>query len=344
MFENVSLGTNAAVFGAAALAVWVAGTRLARYADQIAEKTGFGRELLGILLLGGMTSLPELAVGVFATMAGSPALSVNDVLGSAAINVVILAVADAVYGRDALTSTPQSPGVLLQGALGILMLSLVVGAGIAGDVLVLGMGAWSWLLLTAFLCAVWVIWKSQGTSAWLPTQQRPALASSSDTGTIHGDASLRILLLQTVGVGAVILVAGFMLARSAEVLAVETGLGTSFFGAVLLGFSTSLPELSTVLAALRLRRYEMALADIFGTNIFNVAIIVLVDALHPGGPILVQAGRFAAFSALLASVMTALYLIGMIERRNRTVLRMGIDSLAVLGCYGAGVAVLYQLR
>jgi len=344
MFENVSLGTNAAVFGAAALAVWVAGTRLARYADQIAEKTGFGRELLGILLLGGMTSLPELAVGVFATMAGSPALSVNDVLGSAAINVVILAVADAVYGRNALTSTPAAPEVLLQGALGILMLSFVVGAGIAGDVLVWGMGAWSWLLLTAFLCAVWVIWKSQGLKSWLPTQQSPAPASSSDTGTGHDDASLRTLLLHTAAVGAAILVAGFMLARTGEALAEQTGLGASFVGAVLLGFSTSLPELSTVLAAVRLRRYEMALAGVLGTNIFNVVIIVLVDALHPGQPVLIEAGRFAAFSALLASVLTALYLIGMIERRDRTVLRMGIDSLAVLVCYGAGVVVLYQLR
>jgi len=227
MFENLSLGTNAAVFGAAALVVWVAGTRLARYADQIAEKTGIGRELLGILLLGGVTSLPELAVGVSATMAGSPVLSVNDVLGSAAINVVILAEFDAVYGRNALTSTPASPAVMLQGALGILMLSLVVGAGIAGDVLVWGMGAWSWLLLTAFLCAVWVIWKSQGISSWLPTKQSPAPVASSETGTGHDDGSLRTLLLHTVGVGAAILVAGFVLPRSDEALAEETGLGTS---------------------------------------------------------------------------------------------------------------------
>lgn len=344
MFENLSLGTNAAVFGAAALAVWVAGTRLARYADKIAVKTGLGHELLGILLLGGVTSLPELAVGVSATMAGSAVLSVNDVLGSASINIIILAVADAVYGRDALTSTPGSPAVMLQGALGILMLSLVVAAGIAGDVLVWGMGAWSWLLLTSFTCAIWVIWKSQGSNSWLPTQQIPAPPSSSETKTGDDDASLRALLLRTAGVGAVILVAGFMLARSGVALAEATGLGTSFFGAVLLGFSTSLPELSTVLAAVRMRRYEMALADVLGTNIFNVLIIVLVDALHPGEPVLVAAGRFAAFSALLASVLTVVYLIGMIERRNRTVLRMGIDSLAALVCYGAGVVVLYQLR
>ena len=99
-----------------------------------------------------------------------------------------------------------------------------------------------------------------------------------------------------------------------------------------------------MLAAVRLRRYEMAMADVFGTNLFNVTIIVLVDALHPGGPVLVEAGRFASFGALLAIVLTAVFLVGMIERRDRTVFRMGIDSLIAIACYAGGLAVLYQLR
>jgi len=103
------------------------GARLARLADAIARKTGLGRELPDILLLGGVTSLPELAVGVSATLSGAPELSVNDVLGSAAINVVTLAGADALYGRNVLTSTPSTPEVMLQGMLSILLLALVVG-------------------------------------------------------------------------------------------------------------------------------------------------------------------------------------------------------------------------
>ena len=358
MFKDLALPINLAVFAAAAILVWVAGTRLARYADRIAETTGLGRELLGILLLGGVTSLPELAVAVSATVAGVPELSVNDVLGSAAINVVILAAADAVYGHKALTSTPEAPGVMLQGALGIVLLSLVVGAATAGDVLVGGIGAWSWLILFAFLGAIWVIWKSQDLRSWMPTE-RPNAPSAGDTDqsnhSNHSNYSnhsshdndevpLRWLVVRTVVVGVTILVAGFLLAKTGEALAGQTGLGTSFFGAVLLGLSTSLPEVSTVLAAVRLRRYEMAMADVFGTNIFNVTIIVVVDALHPGEPVLVEAGRFASFGALLAIVLTAVFLIGMIERRDRTVLRMGIDSLIVIACYVGGLLVLYQLR
>lgn len=350
MFETFSLWTNACAFGGAAVVVWLAGTRLAGYADGIANRTNLSQALLGILLLGGVTSLPELVVGVSATLADAPILAVNDILGSAAINLVILALADAVYGRDALTSTPGTPGVLLQGALGILLLAIVVAAVTAGDVQVAGMGGWSWVLLVTSLGALWVVTKSRGRSAWVPVGAKagaPAQGPAQQApqgGDAQSQLALTGLLLRTAGVAAAILVAGYVLAGSGEALAEQTGLGNSFFGAVLLGAATSLPEVSTVLAAVRLKRYEMALADVFGSNLFNVIVIVIVDALYAGPPVLAQAGRFAAFGALLAIILAALYMVGLIERRDRTVLRMGIDSLCVLVAYAAGLAVLYQLR
>ena len=93
MPEGLPLPANSAVFAAAAALVWFAGTRIARYADAIAEKTGLGRGVLGIVLRGGVTSLPEMAVASSASIAGHPALSVNDLLGSAAINVYLAGVA-----------------------------------------------------------------------------------------------------------------------------------------------------------------------------------------------------------------------------------------------------------
>jgi cation:H+ antiporter len=340
MFEDLSPAINGAVFAAAALAVWKAGGQLARSADGIARKTGLGSAMLGIFLLGGITSLPELAVAVSATVAGAPELSVNDVLGSAAINVMILAAADAVYGRKALTSTPGTPEVMLLGALSIVLLALVVGATLAGDMLVGGIGAWSWAILAGYLVALWIVSKSQGLRSWRPGRDAAPEAPPEQ----RQERSLRQLVVCAVAAAAVILVAGFLLAKTGESLAEQTGLGTSFFGAVLLGLSTSLPEVSTVLAAVRLKRYEMAMSDVLGTNLFNMIILVLVDALHDGEPVLVAAGPFAAFGALLALVLTAIFLVGMLERRDRTVMRMGMDSLAALACYVGGVVVLYQLR
>lgn len=341
-FQNFSPWINAAIFIVAALAVWLAGTRLARYANEIGERTGTGSEFLGVLLLGGVTSLPEFAVATTATLQGTPELSVNDVLGSASVNILVLAVADAVSGRRALTSIQGSPLVMLQGVLGILLFALTALPALTGDVILLGMGAWTWAMLAAFICAIRLMTNSNVKHAWQPRGKKPPNKEGNEA---EGEqSSMRRLILSTCTVGAVILVGGFLLARTGEGLAEQTGLGTSFFGVVFLAFATSLPEWSTVIESTRLGRYEMAISDILGTNLFNVAIIVFVDALHPKGPILLEGGNFPAVGALLAMVLTTFFLVGMLERRDRTVLRMGWDSIAVIVGYIGGVVVLHSLR
>lgn len=343
MFEGWPLPANAAAFASAAAIVWFAGTRLARYADAIAKQTGIGQAVIGMLLLGSVTSLPELAVATTATLQGAPALSVNDVLGSAAINVVILALADAAIGRrDPLTGVVASPTVLLQGVLGMVSMALLVAPSLAGDRLLFGLGGWSWMLAATYLVGLVLVSRSHAEQAWQPQQAKPE--GGDDDKQPQQEGGLRGLVLRSAAAGAVILVAGYVLAETGRALAEQTGLGTSFFGAVVLGASTSLPEISTVLAAVKLRRYSMAVGEIFGTNMFNVTIVVLVDALHPGKPVLLEAGPFSSFAALVALVLTAVYLCGILERRDRVVLRMGVDSLAVLVLYAAGLAVLYTLK
>ncbi|MBM0105924.1 sodium:calcium antiporter [Steroidobacter sp. S1-65] len=339
-FEDLPVWGNAAIFAAAAVVVWFAGVRLARCADEISERTGWGREFLGILLLGGVTSLPELAVGTTATLRGVPALSVSDVLGSAAVNLVILSVADAVSGRRALTSVQGSPGLMLQGVLGVLLMSIATLPTIAGDRLWLGAGISSWLMVAVYLASIRLIARTNAPRAWQATSTEKRGAESKGR---YAQISTRKLVMITVVAGGLILGAGYLLARTGESLAAQTGLGTSFFGAVLLAFATSLPEWSTVLAAMRMRRYEMAIADIFGTNLFNVTIIAIVDFMHPGGPVLLETGAFAAFGAFLAAALTILFIVGMLERRDRTVLRMGWDSFAVLLGYIGGLVVLRGL-
>ncbi len=332
-------GTGAA-FAAAAAVVWIAGTRIAGYADAIAEATGLGRAVLGMLLLGGVTSLPELAVASTAALAGHPALSVNDVLGSAAINVLIIALADAVIGRDAITSVVASPRVLLQAVLGIVLLALAAAAAVSVPLPFLGASAWTWLMAAMYVAAAWIISRSRSGEAWRATGGKTEHAG----GAAGPKKALKPLLARTALAAAAVLVAGFFLTKSAEALAEQTGLGTNFFGVVALAAATSLPEVSTVVAAVRLGRYEMALSDIFGTNLFNVLILFVADLLYDGPPVLAEVGAFAAVGALVAIVLTALFLAGMIERRDRTLLRMGIDSFAAIGLYLAGLTVLYQLK
>jgi cation:H+ antiporter len=339
MMSQWPMWATGAAFAAAAALVWLGGTRIARYADAIADVTGIGRAAIGMLLLGGVTSLPELAVASTAALTGHPALSVNDILGSAAINVLIIALADALIGRDAITSTLGSPRILLQGVFGIVLLAIAAAGAVSVPLPLLGASVWTWLLAFGYLACAFTLSRSRVGEAWKPV--RPGRR---EPEAARQPGGLRPLVLKSLVAAVAVLVGGFFLTKSGEVLAAHSGLGNNLFGAVALAAATSLPEVSTVTAAVRLGRYEMALADIFGTNLFNVVILFVADLLYDGPPVLSEVGAFAGVGALLAIVLTALFLAGMLERRDRTVLRMGWDSLGAIVIYIGGLAVLYQVK
>lgn len=347
-FSKFSLWLNLGIFAGAALAVWLAGTRLASYADGIAQITGVGRVAIGLVLLGGVTSLPEIAVAGFSAYAHQPDMAVNNLLGGVAMQKAILAGTDAFIGKEALTAVVATPMVLLQATLTILLLILVAAAITVGDLLLWQVGAWSCAIFAAYGFSIWIVSHSQGSAAWLPKDRFDPEHAGDHASRAAPDnddgVRLKSLVLKTALAGLLILAAGFLLSRSGDAIALQSGLGRSFVGAVLLSLATSLPELSTAVGAMRLQQYEMAIADILGTNLFNVMLIFLVDAVYVGPPVLNEVGSFSLLAALLGIALTTLHLIGLIERRNRTIARMGVDSLAILATYAGGLFLLYQLR
>jgi len=341
MLAGLPIYANAAIFVVAAIVVWLAGTRLSRYADAISRRTGLSQATLGVLLLGGVTSLPEIAVAGSAAWAGNGPLAVNNLLGGFTMQVTILALADAVYRRGALTTAVPDATVLLQGTLGVILMALVVVAIAVGDRAVLGAGIWSWAIFVTFLYAIRMLTRAQGALDWevvgeppspeLPEMEAPDIATGA-------------LLWRTALVAAAIFGAGWALASSAEHLAAQTGLGQSFFGAVFVAVATSLPEVSTVLAAMKLRRYVMAVSDILGTNLFDIAIILVVDLAYVGPAVLGQVGPFSIVAAMLGILVTAIYVAGLLERRDPAVAGVGLDSIAVGATYLVGLVLLYGLR
>ncbi|HET8729125.1 MAG TPA: sodium:calcium antiporter [Alphaproteobacteria bacterium] len=346
-FHSYPLWVDIAVFAASAAAVWLAGTRLSRQADAFSRITGIGGAVVGLILLGGITSLPEVAVSTSSSLNGNAALAVNNLLGGVAMQVAVLAIADAAIGRDPLTSVVAKPIILLQGTLCVVLLVLVASGIVVGEVSILGVGVWTSGVLVMYVVAMWLITWSEGRRTWLPgggAQNRQQEPSGGAERARAEEASLGSTVVKMAVAGLTILMAGFLLSRTGEAIADKTGLGSSFVGAVFLAISTSLPEVSTVLSAVRLKRYEMAVSDIFGTNLFDIVLVFLVDAVYAGRPVLAEVGPFSTFAALLGIAVTTIYLAGLVERRDKAILRMGVDSLAVLGTYVGGLGILYSLR
>lgn len=159
-----------------------------------------------------------------------------------------------------------------------------------------------------------------------------------------GQLSSRRLYIYSTVTGLAILVAGWALAQTGDALAEQTNLGASFVGVALVAGSTSLPELSTTLGAVRRGNHEMAVSNILGTNCLEVALFFLADVVYREGPILAGTDRSAFFAAALGMAVTCTYLLALLERRDRTILGMGIGSFAVLLIYFTGLAGLYSRR
>jgi cation:H+ antiporter len=130
---------NGGIFHLAAIFVWSAGTRLTRYLDDLARMMGWGQ---------------SSSACCFWT--GNPALAVNNLLGSAAINVLLLAVTDAFIGREAATSAVARPVTLMMATLCMLVLTAVAIAITITDVLVLGVGIWSIALCVISIGSFWL--------------------------------------------------------------------------------------------------------------------------------------------------------------------------------------------
>lgn len=363
LLNNAGIAATVAVLSVSALAVWISGAALSRHADAIAGLTGLGRGFTGVLLLGAATSLPELATTLSASAQGYPSLAGTNLLGSVTMQIAVLAVIDGLVLRTkALTHFSATPTFLMQGVLLALLLA-IAAAGIAvGEFWTIGpVGFWSLLLAAAYGLALVVMYRYEGSGRWEPARvgEDQAAADSVEArvenplGANHGRGdprqesdsatSLAGQMLRFLLAAAGVLVSGYLVATSGARLTEVTGLDETLVGASLVAIATSLPEVSTTVTAVRMGSYAMAVGNILGTNALDLALFLPADLVHPAGTVIDALDGRAVFITALGIVLTCIYLWGVLERRDRTLWGFGVDSVAVIVVYAAGMVLLYQM-
>jgi cation:H+ antiporter len=343
------LWLNAALFALAAVVIWHAGTRLEHYASIIARHTGLGQAFGGLLLLAVSTSLPEVATTVTAVaLLDNPTLAVHNLVGGVALQTGILAIADrAKREPGALTFFSPKFVLLVEGLALVLLLQLTV-AGIAagGAPVIASTSMWLVLVTGAYVGMVYIVYRHRHRPGWKPerTDDAEHAPAVHESGATAPDRALRTIVWLFGAMSALVLVGGWLAAQTADVLAAQTGLGDAFLGATLLAAATSLPEVSTTVAAARRKRYTAAVSNVFGSNGFCLALLLVADILYRDGTILAGADLSMVFIATIGAVMTCIYLWGLLERENRTVAGIGWDSAAASAIYVGSVAVLYFMQ
>lgn len=344
MFDSLLL--NFTVFTISATVVWIAGSRLSAYLDEVSDRTKLGKAFVGVLFLGGATSLPEIATTITAATSGKPELAGSNLLGGLAMQIVVLAVVDlfALKGK-ALTAVAPSPALLMQGVVLVFITLAAIGAISVGELFIYqGIGLWSFLLMLIFVLVLYKAYQYEKDPSWQIVGDKPKpTQSSTDAKTEMQQKYTKVttqrLVIQSIIAAIVILIVGYLITRTAEGIIEQANLSGNLVGATLLALATSLPEVSTTWSAVKVGAYSMAIANILGTNTIEVALFFPADVFYREGSILNAMGMQGLFMASLGAMITCIYLWGLLERRDRTILGMGMDSAAVLVVYLLGMSI-----
>ena len=349
--ESLAIHWLIGIFLAAALLVWLSGFKLSIYANAIANRTGIGKVFIGALMLGAITSLPEVATTLVATIKDNVSMAVNNIVGGVAFQVAILAVADFYVKHVGVTTLLKRGIILIQGILLIGILCVTIVGALVTDTAILGIGMWVWFILICGIFSFYLIRQYQGAGVFLELidadkKEFIKQYQVDEEEELQADDSLSNTKLYTftflLAFG--VLVGGFFCARSADLLAHKTGLGSSFMGVFFLALATSLPELSTSISAMRIRQYDLAFSDIFGTNIFDVLLIVLVDLVYDKELVMNKIEDFSVIGAALGIGLTAIFLAGILMKSRKKIGHLGLDSVLVICLYLGGLYLLYGLN
>lgn len=331
----MSLWQAVLVFLLSAAVLVRAGASLAGYADQIADRTKMSRLFVGTLLLAFATSLPELVTEVTAARAGAPDLALGDLFGSSMANMAILASIDLLYRGRVWPSVEL--GHARVAGVAIALTAMVALSIFTQTTLRIG-----WVGVTPILIAVLYV----ASIAWFrrmpllarPGLEAPKLSVQKPTGWSKkaAERSTRALWARFAGSALVILIMAPVVTLSVKVIADSTGIAQTFLGAALLAVTTSLPELIASIASLRIGAYDMAVGNLFGSNVANMSVLLFADLAYTEGPILAAVSRSQVVAGLGAILLMAIAVAAIVGESERTRFRkLEPDAIVLLAAYAA---------
>ncbi len=149
-----------------------------------------------------------------------------------------------------------------------------------------------------------------------------------------------MIWLQFVISAALVVVAAIKLVEYGDAIAVRTRLGGMFVGTLLLAGATSLPEFLTIISALGQNVPNLAAGSLFGSSMFNMFLLAVLDLTNRQARILRRVAMRHALTASLGTLLTGMVIFFMLADVDVQVGWVGLDSLLIIGAYLVGVRII----
>jgi len=253
-------------------------------------------------------------------------------------NLLILVMLDVKRDGSPISAVAHQ-GHVFTAAFGILPLGLVAISILVPDLLpTLGwIGPYSPVLLSVYAVAVWAICHYERNRV-------AGFVSGAVEGPQYAHVSAPASYARFVLHAAIIVAAATYPPHLGDEIAGITGLGGTFVGSIFIALSTSLPDVVMSRAALKLGAVDLAVGNVLGSNLFNMAILAIEDAFFTKGPFLASISPSHAITAIAAMAMTAVITIALTFRSRTRVLLTSWGSVGAVLIYVLTSLLLYARR
>lgn len=250
---------------------------------------------VGFILVAVATSLPELSVSVESSLVGEGALAAGNVFGSNIANIlIVLGIGAFLYGLKVSADNLRDAGMVLL-LTTLISVYIIFSSSIQGRALNSIEGLVLLLIFGAYV---------------FYTLRRKRIPGGRPKVEVTKKQALSAFLSFCIGIVLVIVSSAFVVDSAVEI-ASSLGLAQSFIGATILALGTSLPELSTAIAALKKKQHGLVLGNIIGSNMANLTLVLgtasVISPIEVKLPIFIAALLFAIAANSLLFYLAAVH-------------------------------------
>jgi len=281
-------------------------------ASSIGIKAGLSQLVVGLTIVAFGTSLPELVINVFASIAGSSGLAIGNVLGSNIMNtLLIVGIAAIIYPIKVESSVCKRDSWINLIAIGLVaVLANDLFFGKQDNIISRVDGI---ILLVLFIILIYILFTQSSVKD---------STEENNTKTLPYSKSIFFIILGGLG----LFFGGRWIVEGASTIANNMGVSESTIGLTLVAMATSLPELVTSIVAALKKNTAIAIGNALGSNIFNIFLVLGTSATI--NPIYFDSNLNVEISILIISSLF-LMLVIRVGKTNRTITRLEGIMLAL---------------
>ena len=261
--------------------------RLSYYADLLNKTTNISGVFIGGILLAGITSLPELVTCLSSIFLNNPYLAIGDILGSNFFNIAMMCFFDILFIKTMFYNYTKNRYYLIYVLLILNYLIMYLFMGGTFNLEIFNIGLPSFIIIITYIF-------------YLKNAKEEETKKEVKTTKEH-------VLLKFFLVGLFMVIVSILLTLVVNLIAGKNpNVASSFIGAILLGITTSMPEVTTFIALVKMKSFDLALSDIIGSNLFNLLILAIGDIFFKNKEIYYFVDKESMFLLIFGLILTIL--------------------------------------